>query len=117
MRTPSIPASHVTFAARRPSTPLRRGAALTLFALLGGAALLAGCDAKADKESCTKMVEHDYGILDERNHMSATEPGKKILEELKAKTLEACVGKMSKSTVECHMKAPTPADMSKCDKE
>ena len=116
MQTRSILAAPVACAARRASISARGGVALALLALLGGAALLVGC-AKADKESCTKMVEHDYGILDERNHISATEPGKKMLEELKAKTMEACVDKMSKSTVECHMKAPTPADMSKCDKE
>jgi len=100
------------------SSSSRRGVALAFLAfhaLLGGAALLVGCDAKADKDSCTKMVEHDYGILDERNHMSASEAGTKIFEELKAKSLEACIGKMTMSTVECHMKAPTPADMSKCD--
>ncbi len=103
------------FAARADrSAPL---AALTLLTLMGGASLLAGCTSKADQELCSKMVEHDYGILDERNHMSASEPGKKMLAELKAKSLTGCVGKMSKSAAECHLKAPTPADMSKCDKE
>jgi hypothetical protein len=29
--------------------------------------------------------------------------------------MEACVDTMTKSTVECHMTAPTPADISKCD--
>ena len=116
-QTRSILAAPVARAARRPSTSSWRAVALAFIALLGGAALLVGCDAKADKESCTKMVEHDYGILDARNHMTATEPGKKLFEELKAKTMEACVGKMTKSTVECHLKAPTPAEMSKCDEK
>src|SRR5687767_6564799 len=98
MQTRSILAAPVARAARRPSPSSRSGVALALLALLSGAALLVGCDAKADKADCTKMVEHDYGILDQRNQMSATEPGKKILEELKAKTMEACVGKMTKST-------------------
>lgn len=115
MQTRSIVAPPVACAARRPSTSPGRAVTLALLTLLSGAALLVGCDAKADKDACTKMVEHDYGILDERNHMSASEAGKKILEELKAKTMDACVDKMSMSTVECHMKAPTPADMSKCD--
>jgi hypothetical protein len=115
MQTRSIVAALVACAARRTSSSPRRAVAFALLALLGGAALLVGCDAKADKDACAKMVEHDYGILDQRNNMSATEPGKKILEELKAKTMEGCVGKMTMSTVECHMKAPTPADMSKCD--
>lgn len=116
MQTHSTLAAPASSPARRPSSPLRRGVALALLAMLGGAALLGGCDPKADKDSCTKMVEHDYGILDQRNHFSDSEPGKKILEELKAKTMEACVGKMTKSVIECHLKAPTPADMSKCDK-
>ncbi len=73
-----------------------------------------GC-AKADKDDCTKMAEHDYGILDQRNHMSDSEAGKKLLAEFKQKTIDACIGKMSKSAIECHMKAPEPADMSKCD--
>jgi hypothetical protein len=117
MQMRSIPAVPVACAPRRRLTSSPRVAALALLALLGGAGLLVGCDAKADKDDCTKMVEHDTGILDQRNQLSATEPGKKLLEELKAKTMEACVGKMTKSTIECHMKAPTPAEMSKCDKE
>jgi uncharacterized lipoprotein NlpE involved in copper resistance len=106
-----------TRAPGRSSTSSRSVLALASLALLASAASLMGCDAKADKDDCTKMAEHDYGILDQRNQMSATEPGKKMLEELKAKTIEGCIGKKTKSQIECHMKAPTPADMSKCDKE
>ncbi len=96
-------------------TPALAFRSFLALSLLAGAASLVGCDPKADKDMCTKMAEHDYGILDERNHMSDNPTGKKMLEELKAKTIEGCVGKMTKSQIDCHMKAPTPADMSKCD--
>ena len=84
--------------------------------VLSTTALIA-CDKPADQAACEKMVEHDYGILDERNHMTASPEGKKLFDELKKKTLDACVGKMKTSVVECHMKAPTPAEMSACDKD
>jgi hypothetical protein len=78
---------------------------------------LAGCDPKADQDSCAKMVDHDYGIVDSRNHLSDTDNGKNMLDDLKKKTLDGCVGKMTKSGVECHLKAPTPVEMSACDKK
>lgn len=97
------------------STEPARFRILLAVSLLAGGAHLAGCDAKATKEECTKMVEHDYGILDQRTQMTSTDQGKKMFEELKAKTQKGCEESMTKSQVECHMKAPTPADMSKCD--
>lgn len=83
--------------------------------LLGTLAALPGCGSKAEQADCEKMVEHDYGILDKRSQMSGTPAGEKLLDSLKKKSLEACVGKYTKSQVECHLKAETPADMDKCD--
>lgn len=79
------------------------------------AGALAGCDPKADKASCEKMSEHDFGILDESTRMSDNPTGKKLLEELKQKSTDACVKTWKKSQVDCHMNAKTTAEMDKCD--
>lgn len=76
-----------------------------------------GCQAKAEKADCEKMAEHDYGILDQRNHMSATPAGQKILANLKQKSIEGCTGKYTKSQVDCHLKASTPKEMDACNPE
>jgi hypothetical protein len=77
--------------------------------------VFAACSPKADKDACTKMAEHDWGIVDQRNHMSEIESGKKLLEEAKVKSVQACTGKWTQAQVECHLKATTPTDMDACD--
>jgi hypothetical protein len=76
---------------------------------------LVGCDKKADKAACEKMADHDYAILDASTHMTEDPNGKKLFDELKQKTIDACVGKMTMSQIDCHMAAKTTAEMTKCD--
>lgn len=72
---------------------------------------------RGDKAACEKMAEHGYGILDQNTKMSANPTGKKLLAELKQKTVDACTDKWPVSRVECHMKATTTKGMDACDPE
>src|SRR5687768_12613835 len=92
-----------------------RRVSLLLLALGAIGTQLVGCDKKADKAACEKMADHDYAILDASTHMTEDPNGKKLFDELKQKTIDACVGKMTMSQIDCHMAAKTTAEMTKCD--
>lgn len=84
------------------------------FVVAIGAVMVVACAPKANKDDCEKMVDKMIDVQLQGQSKEIAAMTKKMMQGDRDKLLNECVGKATKSEVECVLKAKTQADVEKC---
>jgi hypothetical protein len=87
---------------------------LAALLLVLGASALAACAPKATKEECEKLGDHVVEVLLRGYDAEGAKLAKPLMDKVRVKEIDACVGKMAASEVKCAMEGKTGAEIDKC---